>query len=214
MINLLTNKYVIIGVLIITLLLSTNYFIKKINSIQTKLEISRNNEKAHQKGIEIWRDRYGQEHAKSIMFAETVESFKKVNDSVTTRMLDLVEQQNIKLKSLERLAYTQTKISTILERDISIPTMPDTTIDLSTPHIKNILHLSPLRIASDISLENETLTTMTIKKEPVGLPKKTVVGKLFQKWFGKKHIVIEGETIQTNPLIETGNQKFIQFYKD
>lgn len=214
MINLLTNKYTIIVVLVVALFFTRQYYVSKLESTQNKLEVARNNEKAYQKDIELWKDRYGQEHAKSIMFIETVEGFKRATDSTSRRMTALVEQQNIKLKNLERLSYTKTSVNTVLGKDVEIPTMPDTILDLSTEWVKNKIHLSPLNVSSEISFINETLTTMTARKEPIAPRKKTFFGKLIQDIFAKKHIVVEGETIQTNPLVETKEQRFIHFYKD
>lgn len=212
----LSNRFVIIGLLIAAFVFTYVNFKSKLAETQAKLEISRNNEKAQEKGVEIWKDRYGQEHAKSIQFSETMNkliSKGEVRDSVTERMMTILKQQDVNYKKLERLMYTKSKVEVTLGKDVVIPTMPDTTIDLSNAYIQNVIHLSPTKVSADVKLENETVTTFTAKRVPVDPYKKTIVGRLFQKWFSKKHTLIEGETIQTNPLIETQSQKFIQVVK-
>ena len=199
-------KYVIIGLII--LILSSIVIVQRINLQKTRenLEVSRNNEKAYANGISIWQDKYNQEHAKTRVFEESINSFKNSADSVNKKILKQLELQGIKLKKLDQIVYQEVKIDTSLNKIINIPIMPDTVIDLSNQWVTNVLTLSPTLVKSDIKLENELFGTFTKKKETIQTPKKFFLFRLFQR----KHTVIEADFYNTNPLIRTKNQKIIQ----
>jgi hypothetical protein len=110
-----------------------------LKSTQVNLEVSRNNEKAYAESLTQWKDVYGIEHTKSRMFEETLSSFKNSSDSLNQLLVSEIKRQNIKLKNVERAFYQKSGIDTTIYRDINIPTMPDTVIDLSNEYIKAIL---------------------------------------------------------------------------
>lgn len=210
--KLLRNPYFII------LILSGIFFFvyqiqqKKINNIRVQLEVARNNEKAYEKGVTIWKDAYNQEHATSLAFQETLKSLRSSQDSTTKKIYEVLKSQDVNFKKLERIVYSSTAISTTLERKIEVPIMLDSvmTFDLSNENITNVVDLylskDSTKIKSHIKLENEIYGTFTIRRETVEEPKKFFICR----WFQAKHTLIEADLFNSNPLIKTKNQKIIQ----
>lgn len=162
--------------------------------------------KAYERDVEVYKDRYGQEHAKSIMFNQTLNEFKNSTDSINRRMHNLLKQQDKKLKNLETALYHVTEVDTTLTKIINIPTMPDTTLDLSNEHITNIIKLSPTLVSSKVSLEDELIGSFDYKRETVKPPHKFF---LF-RWFQKRHTIVEADIMHTNPIIKNKSQRFIK----
>lgn len=171
-----------------------------------KIEQTTNNIKALERGVEQWRNKHGQEVSRSLQFEYTLSEFKNSTDKLNLELKELLKKQDIKLNKLEQIIYAHQSVDTIIYREIDIPTMPDTTLDLSDKNITNIIKLSPTRVSSQVALTNEVLLPMTARRETIGAPKKFF---LF-RWFQKKHIIVEGSWINTNPLITNKEQRFIK----
>src|SRR5690606_9324328 len=142
----------------------------KLKTKTIQLEYAQTNMKAYERDVEVYKDRYGQEHAKSIMFNQTLNEFKNSTDSINRRMHDLLKQQDKKLKNLETALYHVTEVDTTLTKIINIATMPDTTLDLSNEHITNIIKLSPTLVSSKVSLEDELIGSFDYNRETVKPP--------------------------------------------
>ena len=114
-------KILVMGILVaglIALNLRNSYLKESLQLTQAKLEISSNNEIAYKAGMVTWEDRYGQEHAKTIMFNENLTSFKSSQDSVTKKLVSIIKDQGIALNKLQSASLLQTKISTVLTKEI------------------------------------------------------------------------------------------------
>lgn len=186
----------------------------RLETAKSQLEISRTNEKALNKGLELWKDRYGQEHAKSLLFTETIEQFKEKTDATSKAMMDMLNKQDKNIKNLEFLYYKESGLDTTT-RIRTVTVMPDTVLDFSIkPHLVNVVTLKGYDASAYVKLTDSLLLRGDARREPIGPIKKTVVGKLLQNWFGKKHTVVEVDAVHTNPLLKTSNQKYIKILKD
>lgn len=190
------------------------YTQQKIEVLRTQLEVSRTNEKALTKGVELWKDRYGREHTTSIMFSNSISQLKNEADENNKRIMEILALQNKELKKLKQVGYVHTTLDTTLSKDIELA-IPDTTIDLSDlPYLTNILYLSPHKISSRIQLENETVMAITARREPIAPRKNTWLGRVIQNIFADKHIVTEVDVLNSNPYLKTKQQRFIEITKD
>lgn len=198
--------HLVLGILFLLVIGYTYFQNITLKATIDKLEQSRNNEKAYSAGIDVWRDKYNQEHTRTIVFEESLKSLRYSNDSITKKIMKQLELQGVKLKKLDQLVYQEVKIDTSLAKVINIPTMPDTTIDLSNQYITNIIKLSPTMVTSKVELDNELYGNFIKRKETINTPNKFFLFRLFQR----KHVVIEGDFYNTNPLIKTKSQKIIQ----
>lgn len=210
----LKNRYVQIGLILLVVFLYYKSSQEKISILRTQLEVSRTNEKALNKGVELWKDRYGREHTNSIMFSNSITQLKSEQDVTNKRILEVLSLQDKELKKLKQIGYIKTKVDTILTKTVDLQ-LPDTLIDLSDPpHLKNIIYLSPKSISSQIELENETVLKVDARREPIAPRKNTFFGRLIQNIFADKHIVTEVDVLNTNPYLKTKEQRFINIVKD
>lgn len=186
----------------------------RLETAKNQLEIARTNEKALNKGVELWKDRYGQEHAKSLMFTENLAAFRQRTDATSKAMMEMLDKQDKALKNLKFIYYKESGLDTTVNI-ITTTVLPDTVLDFSLrPHMTNIVTLKGNAASAKVVLKDSLLLRGDARKEPIGPPKKTVVGKWLQNWFGKKHIIVEVDAVHTNPLLKTSTQKYVEIIKD
>lgn len=186
----------------------------KLETAQNQLKIAKNNEKALNAGVELWKDRYGQEHAKSLLYVENLQNLRQRTDDASKAMMEMLDKQDKALKNLKFIYYKQSGLDTIV-RINTVTVLPDTVLDFSLkPHLTNVVTLKNNSASARVALQDSLLLRGDARKEPVGPRKKTVVGKLLQNWFGKKHIIVEVDAVHTNPLLKTSNQKYVEIIKD
>lgn len=201
------KNYILYIIIALTLTLGGLYLYEKNRRqvAESELVIEVNNRKAAERGVEIWKDEAGRSHAQSLEYIYTLSQFKNSTDSVNKRLLERLSSTDAKLRNVEKLLEVNNESKVSLGKDIFIPTMPDTTIDLSDDWTRNIITLSPTRVNSDIFSRDTLFGVFTSHKETV-LPRK----KFFLcRWFQKKHTIVEVELMNMNPNVEITNQKLI-----
>lgn len=188
------------------------YTQKQLDLTRTQLSISDNNAKAYEFGMKKWEDRYGQEHVKTIMFNDNLTNFKTSQDSITQKLISIIKDQGISLNKVRQAALINTKISTVLSKEI-LTRLPDTVVDLSNKDIKNIVTLSPYHISSEIELYNTQSIIATDSTYKIFLPHR--YDFFLRRWFQekRKETLVNMEVINSNPLIKTEQQKFIHIIK-
>lgn len=209
-----TYKYLIlIALMVVAGWIYIGVLNTKLNNTTAALNIATNNEKAYQMGLQKWEDRYGQEHAKTIMFNENLTSFKTSQDSITQKLVTIIGDQAVDIKKLRQASLIQTKVTTTLTREVQTK-LPDTVVDLSNKNVKNIITLTPYRISSDIEFYNDQTILARDSVYKTYIPRR--YDFFLRRWFQhkEKNTAVLMEVINSNPLMKTEQQKFIHFIKD
>ncbi len=177
---------------------------QRLNKAQDETSIAIKNEKAALSSTLIWQDKWEQQHAKNQQFIYTIEQFKFSQDSITRKMLSEIKKNGIKINDVQQAGYISTTVDTILQSK-TVVLLPDTTIDLSTPHLDNIIRIKQGVLTSKVKLENEQYLIWQGNRQTIHPPKKFFL----TRWLQRRHTVTEVEVINSNPLIKTKQQRFI-----
>lgn len=197
---------------------------KKIVNTMSLYTTSVANEKAAAEGLVIYKDKYNREHARTRAYTYTVDDLKSANDNLTVKLRNTIKESDIKAKNVTQAGIIRTEVDVTLTGEIKpqvvtiidtikkdtlkkVVSVLDTTINLSTKDVTNIITIKNNKIESKISIENEQSIITSSKKETVKPRKKFFLWR----WFQKKHWVTQVEVINSNPLIKTKEQKFIIF---
>ena len=198
-------KYIVIGVFIalitIIVILYNSY-----QNAQESLKESRNNEKAYQiENLNLKDD--------SRMFMFHIEQLSYYNDSITEKLN--AERRNLKIKDKQivQLQYMLSKVQKV-DTITLVDTIFTPTVDLDTTigdkwYSLNLKLKYPSSIIVTPTFNSEKMVFMYLKKETINPPKKTWLGRLFQK----KHKVMEVKVVESNPYIENKQNRFIEIVK-
>ena len=193
---------IFIGILFLAVvsdLLSTN---RKLNELQSKYEISTNNEKlllSNNDSLKINNSK----------LQLTVEQLEYSNNTTLDKLNKVRKELDIKDKELQELQYQlsiSNKTDTIVYRD----TIFKEGIKLDTLikddwYSLNLNLEYPSTIIVNPEFKSEKYVVTSLKKEIIGTPKKCWLGRVFQK----KHNVVRVEVVEKSPYIETKEQVFI-----
>jgi hypothetical protein len=144
----------------------------------------------------------------------TIADLRYMNDSVTNKMLDLQNKLKIKDKHIQNLQYMAshfTKTDTVtfsdtifIDQNLCLDTL------VGDKWVSTRLHLEwPSIVAVEPSVTSEKTVAIYTKKETVKPPKKTWIGRLFQK----KHRVTKVYIDESNPYIDSQQNEFIEVVK-
>ena len=197
---------IFIGILFLAVvsdLLSTN---RKLNELQSKYEISTNNEKlllSNNDSLKINNSK----------LQLTVEQLEYSNNTTLDKLNKVRKELDIKDKELQELQYQlsiSNKTDTIVYRD----TIFKEGIKLDTLIKDDWYSLNldleyPSTIIVNPEFKSEKYVVTSLKKEIIGTPKKCWLGRVFQK----KHNVVRVEVVEKSPYIETKEQIFINIIK-
>lgn len=197
---------IFIGILFLAVvsdLLSTN---RKLNELQSKYEISTNNEKlllSNNDSLKINNSK----------LQLTVEQLEYSNNTTLDKLNKVRKELDIKDKELQELQYQlsiSNKTDTIVYRD----TIFKEGIKLDTLIKDDWYSLNldleyPSTIIVNPEFKSEKYVVTSLKKEIIGTPKKCWLGRVFQK----KHNVVRVEVVEKSPYIETKEQVFINIIK-
>ena len=198
-------QYIVIGAFIalitIIVILYNSY-----QNAQESLKESRNNEKAYQiENLNLKDD--------SRMFMFHIEQLSYYNDSITDKLN--AERQNLKIKDKQivQLQYMLSKVQKV-DTITLVDTIFTPTVDLDTTigdkwYSLNLKLKYPSSIIVTPTFNSEKMVFMYLKKETINPPKKTWLGRLFQK----KHKVMEVKVVESNPYIENKQNRFIEIVK-
>lgn len=198
-------QYIVIGAFIalitIIVILYNSY-----QNAQESLKESRNNEKAYQiENLNLKDD--------SRMFMFHIEQLSYYNDSITEKLN--AERRNLKIKDKQivQLQYMLSKVQKV-DTITLVDTIFTPTVDLDTTigdkwYSLNLKLKYPSSIIVTPTFNSEKMVFMYLKKETINPPKKTWLGRLFQK----KHKVMEVKVVESNPYIENKQNRFIEIVK-
>ena len=193
---------IFIGILFLAVvsdLLSIN---RKLNELQSKYEISTNNEKlllSNNDSLKINNSK----------LQLTVEQLEYSNNTTLDKLNKVRKELDIKDKELQELQYQlsiSNKTDTIVYRD----TIFKEGIKLDTLikddwYSLNLNLEYPSTIVVNPEFKSEKYVVTSLKKEIIGTPKKCWLGRIFQK----KHNIVRVEVVEESPYIETKEQVFI-----
>lgn len=200
------KKIIIISTIIVIGITTIFFLIKRINSLNEQLSISTNNEKAY-------RAENSKLKENNLAFKFTIEQLENSVDSISQEILKVVDDNNIKDKTIKYLQYqlkTYNKIDTLLIRD-TIFKNPDFKLDtcIIDKWNKSCLSLSyPNQIILNNTYYNKSYVIVNSRKEPI-----KPVNCFLERWFTKKHTVLEITVVDENPYVSTKEQRFIEIIK-
>lgn len=203
------NKYLII--IIIILLGGIGISIHKNKVLNEKYNISIENVKTYDSMLSSSKN-------ENRVLKLTIEQLNYFNDSVLNKMNKIREQLDIKDKNIQQLQYelkTVIKPDTVRTQDtifLSESFVLDTII--GDEWYKNRLYLKyPNIISSTPEFTLESYVFISSQKELINPPKKSKIGRFFQKIFGKKHTIIKVDTKELNPYVTNKDNRYIQIIK-
>lgn len=205
----MVKKYIRIGVIVLTSLLtvSTYTLYNRNQDLKEEISVSMTNQKAF-----ITENSSLKEENRTFKF--TVEQLNYYNDSILQKMNDVRKELKIKDKELKQMQYLlseATKKDTIVFRDTLFrePTLDiDTIIGDKWYNIRLGLKY-PNLITTNPTFVSEKYIIVNKKKETINPPKKFFISR----WFQRKHWVMEVNVKERNPYIKESNNRFIEFYK-
>lgn len=177
---------------------------KRLEKSNEQYEISSANEKAALRGTLTWKDKAGLEHSKSVQYENTLREFEYAQDSITKEMYKMLKSTDIRLKKLTQAGYVRTTVDTVLQSN-TVFAVPDTTVDLSTKDIINIITFKQGALTSKVGIENSQFLYWSSHKETIEPPRKFFL----RRWFQKKHDITEVEIVNSNSLFKVKEQKFV-----
>ena len=148
------------------------------------------------------------------VFKLTIEQMKYIEDSTFKRMTHVIDSLKIKNKNLISSQYHKTvitKTDTLVLTD-TIYKDPNFCLDtlLGDKWVETKLHMNyPGTIAVTPKVTSEKVCVVSLKKETINPPKKTWIGRLFQR----KHKVAKVNIVESNPYMTEQENTFIQIVK-
>ena len=175
---------------------------KKIRALESKLEISTNNES-------ILLSQFDSLNSYNKELQLNIEQLKYSNNITLDKLNKVRKELNVKDKELQKLQYQlsiSNKTDTVVYRD----TIFKEGIKLDTLIKDDWYSLNldleyPSTIIVNPKFKSEKYVVTSLKKEIKGTPKKCWLGRIFQK----KHNVVRVEVVEKSPYIETKEQVFI-----
>ena len=202
----MVKKYIIIGVIVLTSLLtvSTYTLYNRNQDLKEEISVSMSNQKAFIAENSSLKE-------KNRVFKFTVEQLNYYNDSILQKMNNVRKELKIKddnLKQMQYLLSEATKKDTIVFRDTLFrePTLDiDTLVGDKWYSIRLGLKY-PNLVYTKPTFTSEKYIIVNKKKETINPPKKFF---LF-RWFQRKHWVMEVNIKEKNPYIKEVNNKFVE----
>lgn len=150
---------------------------------------------------------------RNLAFQLTIDELESMNDSISNKMVDVLEELKIKPKTVTQIQYQKeviTKIDTLKLRDTIFinPTFKLDTCLLDKWSETRLSLLYPGNIKINSVFNNEKYVIVHSKREPIR-PHKCK----FVNFFRKKHTVLEIEVVDKNPYVKTERQRFIEIIK-
>lgn len=167
--------------------------------------------KANEKSLLIEKDSL--HNANRVLYL-TIDELNYYNDSIVIKLNDARKELKIKDKDIKSLQYQLSEITkkdTIVFRDTLFKD-PNLQIDTLLGDEWYQLQLGlkyPSTIAVEPTFISERAVLTSLKKETINPPKKTWIGRLFQR----KHKVLTVEVVESNPYISNKQEKHIEIVK-
>lgn len=170
-------------------------------------DVSKSNEKAFIAQLDNAKDEVN-------VYKFSLEQMRYIQDSTMQCISKVLDSLKIKDKNVQQVQYMQTTIykqDTIMVDD-TIFLEPEFCLDtvVGDRWVSTSLHLEyPSIIGVAPSVNSEKVCIVNLKKETVNPPKKTWIGRLFQK----KHKVVKVNIIESNPYMIDQENTFIEVVK-
>ena len=150
---------------------------------------------------------------RNLAFQLTIDELESMNDSISNKMVDVLEDLKIKPKTVTQIQYQKeviTKTDTLKLRDTIFinPTFKLDTCVLDNWSETRLSLSYPGNIKINSIFNNEKYVIVHSKREPIR-PHKCK----FVNFFRKKHTVLEIEVVDKNPYVKTERQRFIEIIK-
>ncbi len=195
-------------VLITIIIIGLLYYLYETNQrLQKELSIVINNSKAY----EIEHDSVLNQ---SRIFKMTIDDLEYKNDSISKRLIHLIDASDIKSKRIEELTYMLTE-ATMQDSVVLTDTIfrdQDFTLDtiVGDKWVNVKMHLSyPGIIKLEPTFISEQAIIVSSKRETIRPPKKFFLAR----WFQKKHTVLDVTVVSSNPYESNRTQRFIKILK-
>lgn len=202
----MVKKYIRIGVIVLTSLLtvSTYTFYNRNQDLKEEISVSMSNQKAFIAENSSLKE-------ENRVFKFTVEQLNYYNDSILQKMNEVRKELKIKDKDLKQMQYLLSeaaKKDTIVFRDTLFrePTLDIDTIIGDKWYSIRLGLKYPNLITTNPTFISEKYIIVNKKKETINPPKKFF---LF-RWFQRKHWVMEVNIKEKNPYIKEVNNKFVE----
>lgn len=195
-------KFGIIGALVV-LIVICGIQCSSYNKLRKQYDISKSNEKS-------LLDRLEKNGETIIEYQATIDMLRYTNDSTIQNLLEQQKKLKIKNKELQTMASLASQFHTkdTVRLHDTIFKDPDFAIDtcLADNWKKTCLGLKyPSDITIDATMKSQKDVYVVAKKEPINPPKKTWIGRLFQR----KHVVTRVTIHEENPYIESQENVYI-----
>lgn len=189
----------IVTVVIIALIAALCVMGSKLRSTIDDLDVSRKNNMAYQN--------------EKIQHEFTIRQLGMMTDSISMLLKSTQDSLKIKNKKVVQFQYIEkkvTKTDTVNFSDtIFVKSLECDTVIGDEWYEVSIGMEYPGTIVVSPKFKSQTVLTSHVKRVPVDAPKKTWIGRLFQK----KQKVVETEVVEMNPYIENVAYRNIQIIK-
>ena len=150
---------------------------------------------------------------RNLAFQLTIDELESMNDSISNKMIDVLEELKIKPKTVTQIQYQKeviTKTDTLKLQDTIFinPTFKLDTCLMDDWHETKLSLSYPGNIKINSIFNNEKYVIVHSKREPIR-PHKCK----FVNFFRKKHTVLEIEVVDKNPHVKTERQRFVEIIK-
>lgn len=197
-------------VVVCSMLFSIVVLSKRVSSLNSDLKIANSNIVAYENENSVLKK-------DAIVFKMTINNLESSNDSLVVKMNDIKKELKIKNKNIERLEYmlsTAKSVDSVFFHDTifseKVINGIDTTITDNEGWYKCNLKLEyPNKITVTPEFKSEKYIITSWRKETVKAPKKTAIGRAFQR----KRKLLEVDVVEKNPRIVNDKQKFIEIIK-
>ena len=144
----------------------------------------------------------------------TIDDLRYMNDSISRKMTDLQEKLKLKDRQIKNLQYMSSQFVKADTITLSDTIFIDETLCVDTvvgdQWMSTRIHLEwPAIVAVEPSVTSEKTVAIYTTKEYVGQPRKTWIGRLFQR----KHKVTKVYIDESNPYINDQQNEFIDVVK-
>lgn len=175
-----------------------------------------------------WKEKWKTENANVLAFSDqlrgakddiavyqlTIDQMRYYGDSTMQEMVRVIDSLKLKAKNVQQVQY----IETIVERHDTLKMKdtlflePELCMDtlVGDRWAQAKLHLEyPSTIGIFQSFTSEKICVISLKRETINPPKKTWIGRLFQR----KHKVARVNIVEKNPYVTDQNSTFVQTIK-
>lgn len=198
-------KKFIIG-LIVLLVCSLIYMVHQNRTLTAKYETSIENIKAYDSQLS------GLNNSNKV-FKLTIDQLNYFKDSILIKMNEVRKELNIKDSKIKQMQYKLSHVekpdSIILKDTIFVESFKLDTIIGDGWANTHLIMKYPNYIKFTPKFKLESFLFVESKKETVNPPKKFF---LF-RWFQKRHTVLNVTVKESNPYVETDEQKFVEIIK-